>query len=934
MSTSGIANALSMIEGHHRFLNRNTGDTNNSQTDFYVVNNQGVLANNRHFIANSRMEAQPNGDATTEGQSLQIIGYAYAYLATGKSEYLDKAIYFFDAYVDYFYKGQPIPETPQRWICNWIVNGKEPVLANYPVDSDYPTHSGFKGSEFTYVNGLTVIPHGSPHWGQYLDLATFAFEGALAWDAVNASVKGINPDGSTNWDTDGEQYDVDWIITWEGHKVDSDGNVISSNHPESEKGSIQLKDTSLNGTYKTNYATKQPVEYGGYLIGRNEVQHNRPCHVPLLGDVTQLGNAADAEEWFLDACYLLWKITGKDRFKKAFDSVRYTLQEYTLIDAQDMFFRRSEYATTPHTDGISYSFTYPSGLESVYSRDSEGYINIQLPDSAQESLEQQSIWFRINQLTNVLTEFGGIGNTGSPVRASIQLLISLTKDEADGMWWGTSLQDSTSLSPVSKTFGINSLARLEKPEGGDYIIADPRSIIEYGDCALTFPLEDFVLDNRSAVIAKAVFPTDDAGLTFGFWLLQDEQAPLTNVVIRTDAEFDIRIVDDNNWRWYWIVPNTNNIWQNLTLDPNNLILSGYQPDQPEGAIEPLVPVFTQLAQFDVILENSSDINKTFSLYCVDDIPPTYSLEDGYTLKYRITLSCDEAFTAKVGDCTLLNVRDDPLAYTPGVIPFSNIYMSGAMQFDGWHGMPYPGYQYPMIFCTGDLSIPSESTRLSNMVDFLYDSQQWYNNQFGVLGPVASAYIWNRWDNFKYGTPDTWTMYHWGTDEAWSGYQPRAFMGACRAWHELVIQGHAVPYKLQAYCENWINFIIDFQENHEGQTPTYFPPDGPPEVLPNDFTGHMAGLFLSGACHAYMAGCTIAGLPRCIETILVEIQKNYPVNQGSDSIMNGGWSLWVSGGMFFGFWSGELLRALSAYIMYQTIPPGESIYRNPRSVIDE
>ena len=925
MSKSGIITAQSMIEGHHRFMVRNTGDTDDPETDLYCVNEQGVLANNRHFIAHSMMEYQPNGDGTTDGQSLEILGYAYAYIATGNADYLAEAVKYFDAYVDYFYAGQPIPTTPQRWIANWIVNSKEPVLANYPIDVDYPTHSGFKGVVLTYLNGNTVIPPGTPTWGEYLDKATFAFDGVLAWDAINASVQAENPDGSTDWSNAGDQYDVDYIINWEGKKIDAGGNVISSGHSSGEYGTIQLKDTNINGAYKTNYTTKQPVVDGGYLIDRNEVQHNRPCHVPLPGDVNQMGNAADGEEWFLDACYILWKITGETRYKQAFDCVSFTLHEYTLIDSADQFFRKSEAADTPYTDGISYSFTFPSsGVEVEYTRDVDGYINIELDATAQESMEQQSVWFRVLPESELVTEFGGMGAvTSAPVTCTVQLLVSTDKQEINGTLYGTSFPNSTSMTPVKHNVPMSGLVRLEKPGGGTYILADARAVDEYGGAVLTVDVETLVYDGRNGRVVSCLFPDDDAGLDVGFWLETSGTAPVTSIVVRTDGEFDIRITDDDGWRWYWIIPDTEGAWVNFVLDPGAMILSGYQPDHPSDQAPP-TPVFTELAELVVLLENGSDTNKTFSYYCINDIPPLYNMADGYTLKYRITLACSEAYTAKVGDCTIDGYRDDSLAYTPGVIPFSNIYTTGAMQFGGWRGMPYPGYQYPMIYIPGLFDgngnlVPSEDLRLRNMIDFVYDAQQWYYGEFGQLGPVASAYIWDRWDNYKYGPPNTWTMYHWGDGVAWSGYQPRAFQGACRAWHELTMMGFdANDYpRLVEYCENWIIWLAGFVDTY-GITPTDFPPDSVPVGVPNDFTGHMAGLFLSGCCMAYMAGCTLPVLPRLIEQIVNEIQDNYPVNSG-------GWSSWVGGGMFFGFWSGELLRGLACYAMYHRYHVGENIY---------
>lgn len=71
---SGIQNALALIAGHHKFMDYNTGLTTDAKLQHYAVNPQGVLSNNRHFIAASQMEYQPNGDGTTEGQSLQVLG--------------------------------------------------------------------------------------------------------------------------------------------------------------------------------------------------------------------------------------------------------------------------------------------------------------------------------------------------------------------------------------------------------------------------------------------------------------------------------------------------------------------------------------------------------------------------------------------------------------------------------------------------------------------------------------------------------------------------------------------------------------------------------------------------------------------------------------------------------------------------------------------
>ena len=930
---TGLNNALSMIEGHHRFLKRSTGDTNDATLQHYAQNLQGVLANNRHFIAHSQMEYQPNGDGTTEGQALHILGYAHAYLATKDQRFLDAAVWHWEAYEAYFYAGQPIPDTPQRRIANWIVNSKEPVLANWPIDAAEPTHSGFKGVPFEFANGALSIPHGAPHWGEYLDKATFAFDGALAWEAINATVQAVKEDGSIDWDKTGSQFDVDWIIAWTGQKINADGDVLSEGHPLEERGQVQLKSTAVNEEHKLNYATRQPVEHGGYLIPRNAVQHNRPLHVPLLGSVNQMGNAADGEQWYMDACYMLWRITGESRYKKAMDACRFTAHEYTQIDSSDRFFRQSRTELTPYTDGIAYQFSYPSDAEPVINRDSLGYITVECDEAAQVSLEQQAVWFRISKDSLVRTCYGGVDTFNAPLNAKVELVVSPSKVEGSGVKYSCALPKSVSnIEVVTHDIPLGSFTRLSKDDGSEYIMADLRAVSHSDDIVSEEGYEPGIFEGRGGNVVSSLFPTDDGWYSVGHWLLPTEKAPLQSITYRTDGNFNLRIVDADGWRWWWMLPATAGAWVTLVIRPEDATLSGYQPGA-EDRPEPSAPKYTEVDGFSILMDDSSDTNLTFSYYCINDVPPAFAAEDGYTLNYRLTVKGQAKFRALVGDCTILQYRDDSLAYCPGVIPFSNIYAEGTDQIGAWHGMPYPGYQYPLIYCIDPLN--EYGPRLNQMVEFLYDSQQWYAQKFGQLGPGASAYVWNRWDNYKYGKPDTWTMYHWGNGTAWSGYQPRAMMGACRAWYELASQGKAVPTKLKAYAENWLGWLVQFVKASGGILPTDFPMTGTAKPMADDFTGHMTGLWLAGACLAGLAGSQVAGLDGLIEACVTELQTHYVVTPVPGQPMNGCWSpavrLGTDNGMFFGFWAGEILRGLGMYVLLNQLGPGASIFdRHPNA----
>lgn len=921
-----VQDVVNLAIGHERFLLRNTGLTNDSSQDHYVFNPQNVLANNRHLKSISQMEGQPNGDATTEGQSLQILGYIYMYRGTKEQYWLDRAIAMFDAYVDHFYQGQPIPDDPEnsRWLCNWIINGKEPVLANWPIDFDSPTHSGFLGSPMTWTNGRTQIPTGAPNWGEYLDKATFAFDGALAWNTIVADVRAVLPDGSTDWNTKGTKWDVDWVVDYLGRKVDWDGNILEQ-VATLPKGTVQLKDTTVNGVHKLCYANCQPVEHGGYLIGRNEAWHNRPLRVPVT-KLGNLGNAADAELWFCDAAYQLWDITKEKRYYNAWRASWKMCLDYSNIDAYDKFFRQSTYDQTPWTDGISYDYGYPSSRVVTYSRDAQGYIVAHIDRAAQHTMEQQSVAYEIDDAAEIHINVGGLDINGKPLTVTVAMELADSKTGTETTGWKINLPDTPADGSIaSYTIPMTSMSLANNP-AGDFIIADNRVMSDWGNVTHTFRFEDNVYDTRSAQTCTSTVTSEDDGVIIGFWLTAAEKVIPSEIVYRTDEthEWIIVITDADNWRWHWTLP-PSRIWDHIVLDPKDLRLNSYQADE-NGRERPLNPNLVAVSQMNIeVVDMLGAATADFSWYCVNDIPPTFAGHHAWTNTFNITVKGEAEFTMRLGDCDMINPNFNPLAYTPGVIPFSNNATEGIVEFDGWRGLPYPGYQHPFIYVH-----EKEDVRLNNMINFMYDSQQAYFNKFGVLGPGAAAYVWNRWDNIKYGTPDTFTFYHWGDGHPWAGYQPRAFASAARAWHEMVLIGKTVPTKLILYVENWVNWLISYVQQYD-QFPTDFPSEELPTPVPDDFTGHMTGLWLCGLSFAALCGSPIAKLDWVIEKAAKELNDNYYV--GDVSVMNGSWSPAIRTGnenntknnsMFFGFWSGEILRGLGVYLMYRRGVPGEEM----------
>jgi hypothetical protein len=348
----------------------------------------------------------------------------------------------------------------------------------------------------------------------------------------------------------------------------------------------------------------------------------------------------------------------------------------------------------------------------------------------------------------------------------------------------------------------------------------------------------------------------------------------------------------------------------------------YQPDHDTDVEpKPAAPNYTTIDQV-TILPDSAVENAHFSWYCVNDVPPLFNGDDGWTLTFRIVIRGGSAFTGKVGDCTIKDYRLDSLAYCPGTIPFSNIYSEGTYQLGAWHGMPYPGYQYPFMY-----TIHADDRYkdwLLNQIRFMHDSQTNYQAQLGELGPGCAAYIWNRWDNYTYGPADTWTTFHWGDGHPWAGYQPCAY--------NAVVRGKEVPPELVVYVENWAKWLVGFLDRFDNHTPNEFPTaPNKPVWVENDFTAHMCALWIAGSAYAAMAGCTVEGLSRIMDMGMKEMGDNFTVTDIPGKAINGAWSPWANpttdNGQAFGFYTGEAMRAIGLYLLYKEHGAGHDIYHD-------
>lgn len=131
-------------------------------------------------------------------------------------------------------------------------------------------------------------------------------------------------------------------------------------------------------------------------------------------------------------------------------------------------------------------------------------------------------------------------------------------------------------------------------------------------------------------------------------------------------------------------------------------------------------------------------------------------------------------------------------------------------------------------------------------------------------------------------------------------------------------------------ERWITWLVAFIKKSGGHTPNEFPTAPKlPVWVPDDFTGHMCGLWLAGACYSALAGSVVAELDYLIEAAAGELMDEYDITHIPGHPMNGCWSpalrLDSDNGMAFGFYSGEIFRGLSLYVIYRKHGAGYNMF---------
>lgn len=891
-------NVLSIINGLDSFLDRHTGDVDDNGDNLigqFIINREGMLANNLHFEGGPQ-DYTPTQCATTEGQSLLILGYYYIWRATGNPTYLAKAEKYMQCYIDYFFGAVPIPNPPAIYRANWIMNGKNPFMVygpSNPLDDESP---GFYGTPVTFTNGVGVIPAGAPNYGDQLIKVYQIFSGKFAYDSVRAGPA-----------SGGTSYTFASFMATNGawnKKYDT-----TSMPAGTSVGTIILDDASFNGTLSVSY-----VIGSENTIGRNQPFDVWPTWRTLTPD--ELGNAIDAEQWFCEACLLLYKATGSQTYKQLYECSLLTCMDAAVVDDVTYYFRQESESVDPCDYGISYWWSYtPTSSVATIGRNSDGFIvgtkSAETgPHDGTFALEQIAVFNQIGPATSM-------NNTMSIDSASARIdfytLIQASVDASTGVQYRYSLPAASLATPTVVNVAFSEMIEATQSNGTEFIMFDGSNSATWGNGLAAPTYLTFTLNEQSYTdyVCTATVPDNNSGVVAGFWLLKQTTQALAPLTYKSVSGVMYLVVFDALGAKYWYQLPQADDWTTLNLTWDLFTLAPYQSGTPAATPTPN----TALTQVEFQTNNSA---ATILTYCWGAVPTVYHPNGEWSTQWFMHASDTAAFTWTIGDVIIQNPATAPMAYTPGVVPFSNQYSPSLRRNEFWRGTPYSGYQYPVNWVNANLP-----NYYANVIQFYDDAQQAYYAQTGVLGPLTPVYVWPRYDNLGQGAINTFT---WGSDTPypWAGYESRAFWSACHLWAELVRQSKPVDPKLITVCQNYAKYLLEFQQTHNGLTPDEFPPNAPafndgwtadPATTNPDHVGHMTGLWLAGCVEMLNAGDKTGVPQQVIQYCLTELHNTYVIVQGENQDMSGCFSSWVGGRMFYGFWAGEIFRGLGLYLSW-------------------
>lgn len=873
--------------------------------EIYLVSGDGICRNNMHYES-GRAGYLPNDASTSESQALLARGYVRHYLATGRAASLANARILANAAIRYFFLGDPPDDPSTPWNHHWVVNAGDSFNIKGPVSPDGHAFDGVVAADVTFTDGVANLP-------ATLSNVYGVFTGAPVWGNVFSKLQ----DG-------GQFHEIDYFVDRDGYLftyVSGSADSIEFSVPNETQstiapGTLRLKDTTLSGNFRVSYALWDDTISVDYTA--------RYDAWPLWHamDDTTFNTAPDAIGWFVDLFDLLARhdTLTPTRWGQARDALLSIWQKACVLTSSVPFlFRRDPdgvtydswpltYLNVVMTDGSTKAA--PTSALTYARKAGSGLAVFTLP----ADVNRAAFRFVQDAASLTLGAVSGIrAEVSSTVAQTLSLRLTARLATGESGTWTASLQATTALQTT-----ILSLADF----GMGGVLAWLPGTTEFTFGALQASTVSTQTDTGQSVLTRTyVIANTGAGAGFSVssvpgW--SDGTAPVL-AYLTSQATGVLTVIDAAGWRWEYSLPSRSTA-DPLVLSWSNFRASSYQTNT--GSPPTQAGTATGALQTIQWGNTSSTTPYTLQVIAVYSAAP-YSLGAGAVLsRAEIVDTITDAHTLTIGDVQVTGATTVNQPYTPGALPFGLGSSSTGRYSSGgggtWQGPAYIGYQQPAVW-----SLIGDFSAAKNMLQMMRDSQKAYAAQSpsGTSGPFVPAWLFHQWDSEQYGTGGTFVFNGPDPNWFWGGYTYRAFAHAADFWQRCVLAGYtadasgtdaeqatALAADVAGAFMGWLNTWLGL---HSGATaiPTQFlAAQDPSDIMAEP---HQVALALKGALWCKMAGYDSNICATVIDRLFGMLDATV-VTVGD---MAGSLSPNPDRHQFYGFWAGEILDALSLYMLY-------------------
>lgn len=847
-----INKAADWLEGYVDWLNKYTRDEQPC-----IINSDNLAANNFHD------EVGRNGYVSTESgsseaQFITIRACAMAYLATKNIKWLNKAVNMANAALKILFRDKEIPTTfdPSNiWLPHWLFD----VKGNFTSEKyylDYQAH---------FENGTTSF---NTEYEARKIFSVRAIDAKLQWQNPYAEIVGTSYEVG-NYTAEGNSFTVNLSDNYTG-----DALVVYS-------------------------------DFGGPTIAKNEVYEAWPIWRKL--EDTEIDCAVDSIWWAYDSFKLLSEITGNSKFTNALNYLKEVIPHVLNVNNSNDYFT-TDTSGNPCSASGSYLYQDRTPAATISRNENTGMINFNIPDGngsvqlgrcgLKDSWYNDDVAIEIKLLSNLANK--------------VLLYIDPQADYMENTRWISSINvqgignfETFTLHRKDFVRTGNLIWNMEYlSHSSDQFYNGPNGSVTLSDSKDENEKRARHIDfNRGTETGyTTINTTDDNGnpitkeisYTYPGWaqydIMWDKNVitlnSLPNFHYKSSGKINIRIKDGNGWFWNAPLPPSASF---TDYTPN---LSGFSPNdyQTNSGNAPSSPVFP----ITEILFDAVDVNCSADLGWLGEFEFMPLNENICGIVLSVTSPESQSLS-------IAHVRPLPIPkfdYMPYVAPFTvNILDSEILD---WRGSPYSGYQAPYIW-----QELGNAEGVSTVLQFMKDAQNAYENKIGVRGPFAPLYLWDRWDSKTFGTPNTWTWNGPDPNTFWGGYQYRGAETVAKSWYN-------DPQNIEAskITMDFLSFINNAWKSSDDKIINYFPETGMPSSTGDD--PHAAGLLLRTAIYAYLAGgdetITLGLIKRC----LMYLDKLH-VSTDNTSLVAGTWSSCPSENLWYNYWGGEIVSALSLFL---------------------